>query len=112
MFAPLSSQHAEQAPMVSLTAPTVSLPLPGAAPAEQPVYRYWSCANCGEDRLGPKAKGLTRVAMAAIATGVALLAFSMPVGAVFLLAAVLAPKRQPAMSCSCCKCQMFWAVNR
>lgn len=80
--------------------------------AAEPEYQRWFCANCGEHRQGAKAQGITSLAVISVLFGLTLLAMSMPIGGLFLLAAVLAPQRQPVMRCDYCKCGKFWTVSK
>lgn len=80
--------------------------------AQEPTYQRWSCANCAEHRMGAEAKGVTALAVISVLFGLTLLAMSMPIGGLFLVAAVLAPQRQPAMRCDICKCGKFWTVSK
>lgn len=83
-----------------------------AVAESEPTYQRWSCANCAEHRTGPEAKGITGLAIVSVLFGLTLLAMSMPIGGLFLVAAVLAPQRQPAMRCDICKCGKFWTVSK
>lgn len=76
------------------------------------TYQRWSCANCAEHRMGPQAKGITSIAIISVLFGLTLLAMSMPIGGLFLVAAILAPQRQPLMRCDICKCGKFWTVSK